>query len=260
MKKLILSLVLVSLMVCFGYATADDSLVLYLSFNEGKGNEVKDGSIYGNHGEIVDENNVEWAEGRYGNCVQITAETADPVVIPNSDSLMIEGAISMMAWAKPEAWSSGESTHLLDKGCHTAQTMFSYGFEVRQGHMLLFFLGTGENRAHCWVETSLELGGWQHFAGTYDDDEGGKFYLNGVLVGESPMDSDGKFQGTNDIEVRIGGAKERAQYGWVGLIDEFYLFDRAISEAEINAAMNDKFLSVSPKGRLTTTWASIKAD
>ena len=254
MKKLLLGLAVVSLMI--GYAYADDSMVLYLTFDEGSGNTVADSSVYGNDGEIVDTANAGWGEGQFGSALEITAETTDAVVIPNSDSLMLEGAISVMAWIKPTKWSSGESTHVVDKGVHTADTAFSYGFEVRQGNLFVLFVGTGENREAAYIEQSLELGEWKHVAATYDNSDGGKFYMDGVLVGAVlPV---GVLQATNDAEVRIGSAKERAQYGFVGSIDEFVMFNSAISEAEVNSIMAGGPASASSEGKLATTWASIK--
>ena len=262
MRKLSVILIVLGLVIVsahFVYAAEDKNMVLYMSFNEGDGNEVKDGSMYGNHGEIVDDANTEWADGKYGSGIEITAKTADPVVIPNSDSLMITEAISMLAWIKPEAWSGEGHNQLLDKRCHNGgETNLCYGLDTGQGTMIGFMLGTGGARVAANGNTPLELGEWQHIAGSYDDGDGGSFYLNGDLIGEAP--ATGEFQGTNEFEVRIGGARDRAHYGWVGSIDEFYIFDRAVSDAEVKAIMNDGFISVSPKDRLTTTWASIKAD
>lgn len=253
MKKLVLSLVLVSLMI--GYAHAD--MVLYLPFNEGSGTDVGDLSAYGNNGAIVDDVNTVWAAGMYGGGIEILAKTADPVVIPNSDSLMIEGAISMMAWIKPEAWSGEGHNQLLDKRCHNGgETNFCIGIDTGQGTMIAFLLGTGDGRATVSAEAALALSEWQHIAGTYDGSVA-KFYLNGALVGEDPQEV--AFQGTNDFEVRIGGARDRAHYGYVGSIDEFVIFDNAISEAEVNSIMNgDLGSAVSSAGKLATTWASIK--
>ncbi|MDD9972655.1 MAG: hypothetical protein OXU27_01550 [Candidatus Poribacteria bacterium] len=47
--------------------------------------------------------------------------------------------------------------------------------------------------------------------------------------------------------------------GFDGLMDEFYMFARALSEDEIKEVMDGEFLSVEPADKLTTTWGSLKA-
>lgn len=54
---------------------------------------------------------------------------------------------------------------------------------------------------------------------------------------------------------RIGG------YWMTGVIDEVVLYDRALSEKEINELMEDGMevtLDVQPGGKLVTTWSRIK--
>jgi len=211
--------------------------------------------MYGNDGEIVDTANTGWADGKYGSGIEITATTADPVVIPNSDSLMIEGSITMASWIKPEAWSGEGHNQLMDKRCHNGgETNFCYGIDLGQGEKIAFLLGSGDGRPILGADTAINLGEWQHVAGTFDG-EVGKFYLNGDLIGEQAQSF--AFQGTNDFEARIGGARDRAHYGYVGVIDEFFIFNRALDAAEISGLM-DPITTVAPEGKLFNTWASIK--
>ena len=44
-----------------------------------------------------------------------------------------------------------------------------------------------------------------------------------------------------------------------GLLDEYYIFARALSEDEINQIKDGESLSVEPEEKLTTTWGSIKS-
>ena len=56
----------------------DDDLLLYLPFNEGKGNTVQDLSKNGNDGEIV--GTVKWVDGEYGTALEFSE--ADEVKAP----------------------------------------------------------------------------------------------------------------------------------------------------------------------------------
>ena len=253
MRKLFLGLVLSVLVILpahFGYADVDESLVLYLPFDEGDGEVAEDQSQYGNDAEII--SNTEWVKGKYGNAVEIIGANVDCVVVPNSDSLMIEGEISMMAWinnyGKPNEYT------WIDKNCHNGQSQNSYGMGV-WGTNIYLMLGSGGGRQDLLANPVPEAEEWGHVAGTYDGDTM-KVYVNGELIGEQGQGFD--LQGTNDSDVRIGCAKDRANFTFDGAIDEVVIFNRALSEAEIEQVMENSFLAVSSKGKLATTWASIK--
>lgn len=259
MKRSVLGLVLVALMILpahFGYAI-DDTIVLYLPFDEGTGKKAKDRSMYGNDADII--KNTEWVAGQIGGAVEITGTTTDAVVVPSSDSLKIEGEITMMAWIKPTAWSGEGHAQVIDKNNHDGESGTSYGIALNgSGTGINMFLGAGhELHAQDRVDAAVIVGTgkWQHLAGTYDG-ETAKLYLNGELVGEEAKKID--FQGTNDQDVRLGCAKDRPQYTFNGSIDEVVIYSRALDEAEINQIMTAGPGAVSPKGKLATTWASIK--
>jgi len=250
MKKLFLSVVLMSLMVCFGYA--DESMVLYLPFDEGQGNVAEDLSNYGNDAEISLDN-VEWVEGKYGNAVEISGENAESLVIPNSDSLMIEGEITLMAWINNYEKESGYQW--FDKNCHNGQSQNSYGMGV-WGTNIYLMLGSGDARTDFQANPIPVAGEWEHVVGTYDGDTM-KIYVNGAMIGEEAKGI--ALQATNDAEVRIGCAKDRANYTFGGAIDDVVIYNRALNEAEINEIMQNPLITaVSSKGKLATTWASIK--
>ena len=97
MKRFFLCLVLVGLIVLpvhFGHSDVDETLVIYLSFDEGNGKEAKDQSMYGNHAQII--SNTEWVDGIYGKAVEVTGQSVDCVKVPPADSLKITGEITMM--------------------------------------------------------------------------------------------------------------------------------------------------------------------
>ena len=44
------------------------------------------------------------------------------------------------------------------------------------------------------------------------------------------------------------------------IIDDLYVYDRAVKEAEVKKVMEGKLLPVDPKQKLTTTWGTLKLD
>ena len=94
-------------------------------------------------------------------------------------------------------------------------------------------------------------GEWRHLAGVVD----GKdmfLYVDGVLEKEMPYN--GPMQ-ADSSETEIGHAGDG---GWMGLIDEVAIYDRALSAAEIETNFESKGLAVEPAGKLATRWGEIK--
>jgi len=237
----------------FGDAAVDETMVIYLSFDKGSGKEVKDQSKYGNHGEIV--SNTDWTDGKFKKAVSISGENTDCVVIPDSDSLKIEKEITMMAWINSAGWE-GSGDQWIDKNCHNGGEKNSYGIGVfGTGGNILMMLGETASRKNLEVKQVPEVNEWQHVAGTYDGAEM-KIYLNGKVIGEQAEKFN--FAGTNESPLRIGCSKDRANYTFNGAIDEVIIYNRALGEAEVKKVMNSGPTAVSPGGKLSTTWASIK--
>ncbi len=62
----------------------------------------------------------------------------------------------------------------------------------------------------------------------------------------------------NDNENQIGGRDHNASW-FVGVMDEFAMFNRALDEQEIQRWMDLAF-AVDPRGRLATMWGRVKAE
>ena len=71
---LVLSFLFSTLMFCLvAQASLDDkSLVLYLSFDEGKGDTAKDGSKHGHEGKLI--NNPKWVGGKFGGALEFDGD------------------------------------------------------------------------------------------------------------------------------------------------------------------------------------------
>ena len=85
-----------------------------------------------------------------------------------------------------------------------------------------------------------------------------KLYLNGEVDAET---SPGTEPDTHDNVFFIGGC-DVGGYWMSGIIDEVVLYDRSLSEKEINDLIEDGMsvaLDVQPGGKLVTAWSHIKA-
>lgn len=231
---------------------ADDSLVLHLTFDEGKGKEAKDSSKYGNKGTL--EGGAEWKDGKYGKAVSFSAE-GDQVVVQNSENLNIQGKITIMAWSKIDAWN-GSGDQWVGKGAHASKPS-CYGLMVYQSANVYFMLGDGGARHDLITPKLPNTGEWQHVSATYDG-KVMKYYLNGELTAEKEDKFD--FKGVNELPVMVGSGVQRPQYVFNGIIDEVAIFNRALEPIEIKKAMSGVklLLSVNSSDKLATTWGNLK--
>lgn len=97
---------------------------------------------------------------------------------------------------------------------------------------------------------------WVHIATAYSAKEQKiRFYINGELDVENDW---GGNPGVLD-PAQIGDWGQSRQ--WEGLIDEFIIFNTALSEDDVQSVMNDGFettLAIDAKQKLAVTWGSLK--
>ena len=107
--------------------------------------------------------------------------------------------------------------------------------------------------------TLLDLGikedQWSHLASTFDG-ENMRIYLNAEMAGEKNIGANNPSIVWNDNESSISGRPHNDSW-FVGLIDEFALYNRALSEDELQQLMSGK-IAVEKRNNATTTWARIK--
>ena len=234
-----------------------DGLISYWSFNEDtiKGDTLND--LWGdNHGTLIEAPQV--VKGIYGQALEFTGE--NHVDVPDSESLDIAtGEVSVTAWALRTGPGKTERGGIIEKGnggiTNTPLLLREWtggtvDFEVRN-----------EITEPKWPKlqsdsVALVDGEWVFLAGTYDG-KVEKIYINSKL--DATMDYAEGF-GTNDEMLRIGWDPFSPDRHFVGIIDEIAIYDRALTPDEVkqneNAALG---LAVTPAGKLSATWAEIKA-
>ncbi len=126
-----------------------------------------------------------------------------------------------------------------------------HGFFVRAG-------GKSTQAAKDNVLEDIPIEEWLHLAGTYD----GKtvhYYVNGKLEKKYAM-AGGKIP-KGGLLLGIGDRSDGCDCDTIqGYIDEFRVYDRVLSAAEVNNNMNATGLDVSPSANhLSVTWGHIKA-
>ena len=240
-KKLVylICFVLVLGLASNAFTAEDPSLIIYYSFDD-VGDIVLDQSGKGHDGVVVGDvtaepegkvNGAAKFEGRLGPSSKSYFELDGPS-FPAED--IPTSGMTIAAWIKcentgdhhaifnarasdatwlihPEARSNGEFRWLLRAWGMTTI------FDIRAGVV-------------TWDE-------WQHFAGTYDKASGkAALYINGEMVAEVDVTSALDIAGDYDQGARVGYNIDDAR-PFTGLMDEFFLYKRALSQAEIKKIM-----------------------
>jgi PKD repeat protein len=206
-------------------ATYFGGLVAAYAFNEGSGLAVGDSSGLGHAG--VASGPTWTSTGRFGRALSFDG-VDDWVTVPGFPRLDLATGMTLMAWIYPTA-SSGARDIVVKEG----PGVDIYNLYHRNWRGLPeanVFVG-GENRTSEGPE--LPANAWTHVAGTYDGATL-RLYLNGVLTSSAAFS--GPIPGSTG-PLRIGGNSMWGEF-FRGVIDEVWVFDRALSAAEIQQLMN----------------------
>jgi len=233
----------------------DNSIVLYLTFDSDEGKTVKD--ISPRHNDGIIKGNPKKVDGIFGSALELNG-TTDSIEIPHNESLNMTNAITMEMWVNLVAGGKTDNQAGIEKGGWEAGEYSLYAFYVPGDALAVQFF---DLPADCGDANSGNLGKnikdgkWHHIAGTWD----GKkisIYTDGKL--DISFNCSGSLS-KNTKSVYIG-SRTGDQRFLQGLVDEVRLYNRALSEEEIKKDMNTfGGFSVSPLGKLTVCWGTLKS-
>jgi len=223
---------------------AEDGLIAYWPFDEGNGKEAIDVTGNGHDGKFA--GSPKWVAGKFGTALEFNGED-DHVVVADDAALAIEKNITFMAWFSPNEVLT--SRRLMVKN-DSIFVIFDFG-----NPNSIDFLVKPNNTFAESTTTDWKVGEWYHFAGTFDG-KTMKVYVNGNLEGDATNDVP---IAPSDLELWIGGDDfGRPTDHFPGKIDEVRLYDKTLSEADIQKVMETP-QDVQARGKLTTAWGKLKA-
>lgn len=241
----------------------EDGLVSWWSFDQAtiKGETVEDG-FGDNNGTI--EGDPEIVAGQIGNCLMFDGD--DFVTIPHSESLDVgEGEFSLEAWIKASEqqpaglwintiygkggtnWKAGYLIGV--RGDNDAAGMGGVG-------ILVSAAGGGKE---TYTDKDVNDNKWHHVVGVYSRSAGEiRAYIDGKL--EQAIAADKGIDLTNEDDARIGRSSPGSDSAdwYAGSIDEVRLYNRALTDAEVETNYKSRGAVVAPSGKLSITWGKIK--
>jgi hypothetical protein len=205
-------------------------LVAAWGFDEGAGTNANDATGNGHTGVI---SNAEWRPaGRFGGALLFNGVDSWVTVVDAAD-LRLANGMTVEAWVLPTHIDGFETVVLKERPGGLSYALYANNAESGPG------VPTG------WVQTQagydlgasgtsiVPLNNWTHLATTYDG-QAVRLYVNGVLV--RTVDVLGDME-TSATPLRIGGNAVWGEY-FSGLIDEVRVYNRALTQAEVQTDMN----------------------
>ena len=232
-----------------------EGLVAYWPLDQGtiEGKKVKD-MIGENHGEMVGNGKIK--AGKIGQAFECDGD--DSVDIPGSKTLEFNGKKSMTVAAWVKAKNKLPVKGVVAGCCGTIVAQrdaagWAFRFDGRNaGAEIEFITCPGWQGDAGFGAPKFAPNEWHYITGVIDNKK--KFlYVDGKLVKEADYNGPMK---SNSSETEIGKAQDG---GFIGLIDEVTIYNRALSADEIQVNLKAKGLVIDPKGKLSTSWSLLKA-
>jgi hypothetical protein len=202
--------------------TSNPSLVAAFNFDEGSGATLIDRSGNNNHGVVT---GATWTAGKYGSALSFSG-SSNLVTINDSASLRLTTAFTLEAWVKATVVLVGWQD-VIYKGID------EYYLEGNSWGGVAGGAATAGGGSQIVSNRSLVPGVWTHVALTYDGAVL-KIYVDGSVHATEPASGSVV---TSANPLTIGGDPIFGQF-FQGAIDEVRIYNRALSEAQIQADMS----------------------
>ena len=221
-------------------------LVLWFKFNEGSGSVAKDSSLYNNHGTIV---GAQWVDGKFDKALSFDG-IDDYVEVTNSESLNIKKKLTISMWVK---FFSLKTKMVLCAKFQSGKYDWLFWIDNTYPDELRFYPSSDQYKG--WTTNAdLQTNRWYHIVVVYDGDGATNEEKLKIYVDGEPKNMD--YYGTlysslpaYSIPVHIGYNPGNPYYPKYldGIIDEVRIYNRVLSEEEIQMLMYNRIGAVEAK-------------
>lgn len=253
---LFLTISLFFIFVSASLAKVDEHIVLWLQFDEGKGDVAIDSSNYGNNGNI---HGPKWVKGKYGSALLFDG-VDDYIEVKSNDILQLsDQGLTLASWFKTEETARADLM-IIEKGAwDPGEYALSYpGYANKR---VRFQINQICGQKTCQIDSTsgvpeLSDNEWHYAAGTYDAVKHiFKVYVDGEL--EEEQGANPHVFTPDDQPVYIGTRNNQTLY-FNGVIDELLVANVPFTADQLKKHKEGKFASVQPAGKLAKAWGKLK--
>lgn len=208
----------------------EPGLVGHWKMNEGSGSKLIDSSGNGNNATILNSTSgVTWVQGKEGLALNLNGNSNRFATVPSNSSLNITGALTISAWIRSPGLASKQ---ILSKG---GPDGYELGINTTGKFEFRINRESSGTTYRLQSITNYPIDGitWMHVAITFDGTNS-IIYINGV------RDNSATYSPTsikpNSTELQIGARSSINR--WLGDLDEIRLYNRALSQTDINTIVN----------------------
>lgn len=189
---------------------------------------VRDYSSYGNNGTFGG-NNLSWVSNcKIGGCYNFTSHIGDPRI--TGPSFQVPQEYSISVWVKSNGPQSSENIYAGGWTSRISMRIASGGTSPVPGILIYNSTGGGTNSVSITSNDNVLDGDWHNIVATVSKDTYQiKIYYDGVNV-QNGTANDHLFWGTTSLNI---GSWSGTYGNFNGLIDEFQIFNRALSPEQI---------------------------
>ena len=241
------------LAVSLTYAVEEENILVYYSFDKLSGKKFTDDSGNGNDAELVGKGAL--VDGQFKKAVHLSG--GGIVQMPANDFIVPigeKGEITMEAWFYLNEHASYDGIISIEAaagGCCEFRTMVNPSFNP--------FWDAGHHADKSLGNFQFELDEWYHYV-LVADGKDGKIYVNGEFIGEQPENF--RWPKFKEAAIYIGaGENPNLHKVEDAIIDEVVIYDKALTEEEIQQSMElsvPGVLAVEALDKLAVTWGSLK--
>jgi hypothetical protein len=238
----ILFLLLPGLVLPSTVRAADPNLVGWWKFDEGSGTTAEDSSGFGNHGTIT---NAQWVTGFVDGALNINGTGYVDVPAKAWSTIQRQVTVAFWAYGDPAGQPQNHFTFAAFQDAAVGDSRVASCHTPWGNGNVYFDTGgtapaSGYDRIYKAATPAEYEGRWQHWAFTKNATTGQqRIYLNGVLWHSGTGLT--RTMGGAAVTVFTIGCGPSYTQNYAGMIDDFRLYDRVLTEAEL------KILAARPK-------------
>jgi hypothetical protein len=212
----------------------------YWALEEASGQRA-DGSGLGNH--LVDNNGVGVAGGQVGSAADLESSNSEYLSISDGtqNGLDITGSLTLVGWVRPE---SLERWQVLAAKYEYGVSNRGYRLDFRPGDRVGFIVSPNGSFSGAYLleaspPSPMQVDRWYHVAGVYDADQRTlSVYLDGELAASRSVDYGWVYDSSAPFMLGADVYRGSVVHHFDGRLDEWRVYTRALSQAEIEALMS----------------------